>query len=329
MRGEPTDALPLVPISMMIAARAIGAPYRAYVRDARVHARGQLTFAETWDLDHVSAISDPTSEAEDLGARIVDYPDQPPAIDERTPLLADKGALARLAPVPPGARMEKRLETLRLLREGVGDRRAVEGWIEGPCAEACDLRGLNAFLMDLLEDAGFCRDLMAFTFENAMAFARLQRDAGAEVMGVGDAASSLIGPDLYREQVWGWQKRFVEALHEMGLKVRLHICGNAGPLLPMLREVPADQIDLDSMVSLREARQVLGPGRLLAGNLDPVRVLQDGTPRDVEGALDACLEEAGGAGYAVNAGCEVTRDTPPENLAVLRRFARSHRGPCA
>jgi MtaA/CmuA family methyltransferase len=323
LRGEPTDTLPHVPISMMIAARGIGAPYGAYVRDARIHARGQLAFAEAWDVDHVSAISDPTSEAEDLGAIVIHHEDQPPAIDERQALLADKGALLRLARRPPGPRMTKRLETLRLLREGAGGERLVEGWIEGPAAEACDLRGINAFMMDLLEDPAFVRDLFALVFENAMAFARLQREAGAEVMGVGDAASSLVGPDLYRELIWEWQRRYVEALHAMGLLVRLHICGNVEPLLPMLAEVPADQVDLDAMVSLRSARAALGPRRLLAGNLDPVRVLQDGTPADVERALRSCLEQAGATRYAVNAGCEVTRDTPAANLEAMRRFARA------
>jgi MtaA/CmuA family methyltransferase len=326
VRGQPTDSLPHVPISMMIAARTIGERYGAYVRDPRVHARGQVAFAEAWDIDHVSAISDPTSEAEDLGARVIWYEDQPPAIDERAALLADKGALARLAPISPGPRMTKRLETLRLLRELVRGERMVEGWIEGPAAEACDLRGINTFMMDMLEDPGFARDLLAFVFENAMAFARLQRDAGAEIMGVGDAASSLVGPEQYRELLWTEQRRFVEALHGMGLLVRLHVCGDVGPLLPMLAEVPADQTDLDSMVSIADARAAFGPRRLIAGNIDPVRVLRNGTPADVESALQRCYDEAREGGYAVNAGCEVPRDTPAANLTAMRDFARGRCG---
>jgi uroporphyrinogen-III decarboxylase len=301
LRGEPTDTLAHVPISMMIAARSIGERYGAYVRDPLIHARGQVAFAEAWDVDHVSAISDPTSEAEDLGARVIWYEDQPPAIDERQALLADKRTLSRLGPIPPGPRMTKRLETLRLLREAVRGQRLVEGWIEGPAGEACDLRGINAFMMDLFEDPCFARELLDFVFENAMAFARLQLQAGAEIIGVGDAASSLVGPELYREFIWEEQRRFVDALHGMGLLVRLHICGDVGPLLPML-----------------------GPRRLIAGNVDPVRVLQNGTPAEVERALERCLLEAGSTAFAVNAGCEVTRDTPATNLAAMRRFARGH-----
>jgi uroporphyrinogen-III decarboxylase len=182
-------------------------------------------------------------------------------------------------------------------------------------------------MLDFYEDPAFVEDLMAYVFENAMAFARLQRDAGAEIMGVGDAASSLIGPDLYREHVWAWQKRYVDALHQMGLLVRLHICGNTGPLLPMLREVPADILDLDWMVPVEEARRQMGAGRLLSGNIDPVRVLRNGSPASIHGALAACFAAAGGTSYAVNAGCEVPRDTPPENLSAMRDFACAPGGP--
>jgi len=328
LRGGPTEGrLPHIPISMMIAAQTIGERYGAYIRDARVHARGQLAFAETWDVDHVSAISCPTTEAADLGAKVVYYDDQPPAIDERDALLADKARLARLRPIPPGPRMTKRLDTLRHLAEGVNGERLVEGWVEGPTAESCDLRGINAFMLDLFDDPPFVQGLMALVFENAMGFARLQREAGAEIMGVGDAASSLLGPDLYREHAWRWQQRYVDALHEMGLLVRLHICGNTTPILSMLREVAADVLDLDWMVPLDVARREIGSERVLSGNIDPVRVLRNGSPAGVRQALAGCYSAAGGRRYAVNAGCEVPRDTPPENLAAMRDFARSPLAP--
>ena len=88
IRGEPVDSLPHIPISMMIAADCIGEQYGRYAMEAEVHVRGQVEFTARWDIDHVSAISDPATEAADLGARIVNYPDQPPAVDEGNALLA-------------------------------------------------------------------------------------------------------------------------------------------------------------------------------------------------------------------------------------------------
>ncbi|TVQ39086.1 MAG: uroporphyrinogen decarboxylase [Spirochaetaceae bacterium] len=327
VRGEQTDSLPLIPISMMIAADQAGVCYRQYVLDAAAHARGQIAFAERYDVDHVSAISCPTTEAADLGAAIIYYENQPPAVDESNALLQDKSRLRSLNVPDPGSgpRMSKRLEVISRLKTEVGDQKLVEGWVEGPIAESCDLRGINTFMMDLYDDEGFVRDLFDFVFEMEMTFARAQIAAGADIIGVGDAAASLAGPKLYRAFIWEYQKRYVQTLHEMGALVRLHICGNTTPLLAMLREVGADILDLDSMVALTAARRETGPRQLLSGNIDPVRALRDGTPESVYRAFQECYDQAGGSCYAVNAGCEVPRDTPAENIDAMRRFARENR----
>ena len=327
IRGEPVDSLPHIPISMMIAADTIREPYGKYVLEAEVHARGQLAFAERWDVDHVSAISDPATEAADLGAAIISYPDQPPAVDEENALLLDKSALARLKVVDPGSgrRMSKRLEVIRLLKERVSGSRVVEGWVEGPLAESSDLRGINRVMVDLIDDPRFIHDLMSFVFDQAMSFARAQVRAGADIIGVGDAASSLVGPDLYREIVLEWEKKYIQGIHDMGALVRLHICGNTNELFPLLAEVKADIVDLDWMADVGNARRLIGQGRMLSGNIDPVRVVQDGTPAAVSAGLSRCFEQAGGKFYAVNAGCEIPRRTPAANLQAMRDFARSHR----
>lgn len=324
LRGEPVDSLPHIPISMMIAADTIGEPYGKYVLEAEVHARGQIEFARLYDVDHVSAISDPATEAADLGASVISYRDQPPAVDEENALLADKARLSSLKPADPGSgrRMSKRLEVIRLLKERIGGEKLVEGWVEGPLAESADLRGINRVMVDLIDDPPFVREMIAFVYENAMSFARAQVRAGADIVGVGDAASSLIGPELYGEFVLEWEKKYIATIHAMGALVRLHICGNTTPLFPQLSGVDADIVDLDSMASVARAREQMGGTRMLAGNIDPVRVLQDGTTRDVTEGLARCFAEAGGRHYAVNAGCEVPRRTPAANLRAMRDFAR-------
>ena len=165
---------------------------------------------------------------------------------------------------------------------------------------------------------------MAFVVEVELVFARAQVDAGADFIGMGDAAASLLGPEHYREFVWEAEKKCIAEIHRMGVPVRLHICGNITPLLPMLGEVGADLVDLDSMVSVKAAREALGPRCCLAGNINPVADLRNGTPAQVETGLAACLRDAGGALYAVAAGCEVPRDTPAPNLLAMARFAQAH-----
>src|SRR3954464_1560927 len=90
LRGEPTDSLPLMPITMMFAADLAGVRYLDYARDHRVLADAQVAVAERFDFDYVSAISDPAREASDLGAAVEWFENQPPAIVGSRALLGDK-----------------------------------------------------------------------------------------------------------------------------------------------------------------------------------------------------------------------------------------------
>jgi len=327
MRGGPIDALPNVAITMMKAASEIGVPYKTYALDADAHFRGQMEVSRAYGIDHVSGISDPAVEAADLGAAIIYRDDSPPAMDDAEPLLLETSRLLTLKVPDPAScrRMGKRIAVIARLKKECATEKAVEGWIEGPIAESCDLRGVSRVMMDFYDSPSFVRDLVAFVTEVELAFARAQIDAGADYIGVGDAAASLIGPDLYREFAWDAEKTFIRRLHRMGVPVRLHICGDITPLLGMLREVEADLVDLDSMVSIKEAREKLGPDRCLAGNLNPVTAVRNGTPKSIDRGLQECFADAGSAAYAVAAGCEIPRDTPAENLRAMGRFAQSHR----
>src|SRR5947208_16571490 len=140
LRGESTDSLPLMPITMMFAADLAGAHYRDYARDYRVLAEAQVAVADRFGFDYVSAISDPAREASDLGAAVEWFDDQPPAIIENRALLGDKSALARMKLPDPssGERMSDRVRAIELLRQAAGTDKLVEGWIEGPCAMAAD-----------------------------------------------------------------------------------------------------------------------------------------------------------------------------------------------
>jgi uroporphyrinogen-III decarboxylase len=85
-----------------------------------------------------------------------------------------------------------------------------------------------------------------------------------------------------------------------------------------------DIVDLDSLTPISEARQKMGPGAVLLGNLNPVRVLRNGDPAGVTTAVADCHRQAGPR-FIVGAGCEVPRDTPPDNLRALCAYAHCHR----
>jgi MtaA/CmuA family methyltransferase len=324
--GGTPDSLPLMPITMMFAADQAGVSYRNYVTDFRELVRAQILTAREFDIDYVSCISDPAREAADCGATVQFFDDQPPAIVETGALLADKTTLSALEIPDPlgGGRMTDRVRAAALFRKEVGGEKLIEGWIEGPCAEGADLRGINALMMDFIDDPEFVRGLFDFVLEMETRFGRAQVERGVDIVGIGDAAASLVGPQIYEEFIFPYEKKLVDAVHGLGSRVRLHICGNTTAILPWLGRLGCEIIDLDWMVSIERARAAMGPGQVLAGNVDPVAVMRRGTPELVAAAIGECHRQAGQR-YIVAAGCEVPRGTPEANVLALREYARSHK----
>lgn len=324
-KGEQVDHLSLMPITMQFACDRVGKKYYEYVTDHRVLVEGQLRVAEEFDFDYVSVISDPTREAADCGASIIYSEDSPPAIDNHNALLADKTKLAslKMPDVLGGGRMQDRVEAVALFKDRIGNDKIIEGWIEGPCAEGADLRGINTQMCDFYDEPGFVRDLFEFIIEMELNFAKFQIEAGVDVMGIGDAAASLIGPQLYEEFVWPYEKRLIDGVHKLGAAVRLHICGNTRSILEGVGRLGCEIVDLDYLAPVSEAREKMGQDQILLGNIDPVSVLRDAAPEKIYQAVEQCHKDAG-SNFIVGAGCEVTRDTPLENLRVLTDYAQSH-----
>lgn len=324
--GKPVDRLPLMPITMLFAATQAGVRYGDYANDHRVLVETQLRIAERFAFDYVSCISDPAREAADCGATIQHFEDQPPAIVESEARLADKSELTRLKIPDPlgGGRMTDRVQGAALFKQRAGNEKLIEGWVEGPCAEAADLRGINALMTDFFDDPAFVRDLFEFVIEMELRFARAQIEAGIDLMGVGDAAASLVGPQIYEEFVWPYEMKLVDGLHALGTKVRLHICGNTRRILAGMGRLGCEIVDLDYPSPMAEGRAQMGPNQVLLGNLNPVKTIRDGTPESITEAIAQCHQQAGPR-FIVGAGCEIPRGTSEANLQALTQYAQAHR----
>jgi MtaA/CmuA family methyltransferase len=178
-------------------------------------------------------------------------------------------------------------------------------------------------MLDFIDDPAFVQDIFSFTVEGAIRFAFAQIEAGADIIGIGDAAASLTGPRIYNEFIWPWEKKLVDAIHGMGGRVRLHICGNTRRILDGMGRLGCDMVDIDYPVPMEQARSQTGPRQTLTGNLDPVRGLRNSSPEIIAQSLEALRQQAGER-WIVAAGCEVVRDTPHENLRAIVEFAQMH-----
>jgi MtaA/CmuA family methyltransferase len=316
IEGKPVDHLARLPILMQFAAEHIGSYYGAFASDYHVLTESNIVCAREFGIDQMNTMSDPYRETQGYGAKIIYGRDMVPYC-EKHPLEDDPdlGKLPRPNPLE-AERMRDRIDAVRTYNERVGGEYSIMGWVEGPAAEAADLRRLDNFFMDLVDDEDYVGELMDMCVDVALEFARPQVEAGADTIGIGDAAASQVSAGLYEELILPREQRLVKGLKDMGAKVRLHICGNITHLLPGIATLGIDVLDVDHMVDLAVVRQAVGPGTVIAGNIDPVAGVMRSTPAAIRQAVLDCYARAGNP-FMVNAGCEIPSRTPLENLRAL------------
>ena len=318
LRGETVDRPPNLDILMTFAAHHIGKPLSRFYLDHRVLVDANLAVAEDFNLDIVQAISDPFREAADFGLEVEFPVDNLPV--NRKPLLAAPEDIKKLVVPDPttGPRMGDRVDAIRLFRQKVGGEIPIMGWVEGALAEAADLRSVYLTMTDLIARPEWLEELLELCVQVEIAFARAQVQAGADIIGLGDAVASQISPAMYRRFALPYEQRIFQAVHAMGALARLHICGNTNRIIPDMVASGADIIDLDWMVDMHSAAGIFGDRVSFLGNVDPVAVMLQGTPEKVFDATTTCLK-TGGPRSISGAGCEIPDGTPEENFHAQTR----------
>lgn len=316
LAGEAVDHPPLHPIIMRFAARYAQVHYRDFCLKHESKCSAMIRCAENFDLDWVTVMSDPNAEAEAFGMEI-EYPldDLPrPKHGPMLPQFEDSRDIT-LPQYERCTRMQERVREVAYYNETVKGKYFIVGWVEGPMAVHTMLRGLTNACYDLYDYEDQLVPLFDIYVENAKQFITRQIEAGADCIGVGDAAASQIGPEFYRKYVLPGEKEIARHIHNLGAIAKLHICGNTHAMLPDMIGAGYDIIDVDHLVgSMEPFAHLLGPHQVFSGSCDPVNIVLNGTEQDIAEALKASYREALGR-VITSAGCEIPGETTDESFS--------------
>jgi len=316
LKGNSYDRPAVTPIFMAWAANFIGHTYRDYYLDGDVLVQAQLAVIRAFNLDQISAISDPWRETSAYGTDFVYPPDGVGRPKELFIKTRDDISRLREFDIENAERTKQRVESVRKMAAEAGQTHSVLGWAEGPLAEYGDLRGVENAMLDLIDRPELFVKAGDIIIQNEIVFALAQVKAGADMVGVGDSAASLIAPRMYAELVLPLQQKLFAAIHEAGAAVKLHVCGNIKNIVQHMAKSGTDIIDVDWMVPLDKARELAGTQVTLCGNFDPVCVLFEGSSQDVADAARQCIK-TGGERFILMPGCEVPPATPEQNIRAF------------
>lgn len=149
--------------------------------------------------------------------------------------------------------------------------------------------------------------------------------AGAQAIQLFDTWGGLLDARRFREIAVPPVLRILEAL---GDRVPLIYYINGGAhLLPELAKLPVNVLSVDWRLPLDEVRRIVGPGKVLQGNLDPTALLAP-AGRIEELTLELLRQGAGG-GHVANLGHGILPDTPPDHARAFIRTVKERSAPFA
>jgi MtaA/CmuA family methyltransferase len=301
-----------------------GYSIRQYTTDAKVLADSVIRYYERFKPDAVWLSADTWVSPEAMGAKVGATGDNQPFGGLGEPLVQCAADIGRIPAPDVGkqGRYPLMLEALSRIVGALGKEVFIVGCFDRyPFSLAAALMGTNEIMLKVLDDPPFVQALMERCSEYTAAYARALSDAGADLLSGGDSLAVLLGPNLYDEMVLPGEKRLIAGVKAATRKpVSLHICGNATPILPAMASTGADVLELDYAVDIGAACRIVGPGIGLWGNLDPVRVLAQGTSEAVRQKARQTLDAVTTAGhrrFVLSSGCTLAVETPAGNLDAL------------
>jgi uroporphyrinogen-III decarboxylase len=311
----PEDEVLFYPILMHFAARYCGHTYGELASDYRVLTACNIRCMEQFDMDMVSLISDPYRETSAFGAPVEIVPEGVPICRKSIVLTEDDVVQLVIPDVYKAERTLDRINGVLHYQKMLKGTVPVMGWVEGPLAEACDLAGVSHMLEMLMMDSGFCDRLMDKCLIFAKIFAKVQIDAGCDLIGIGDAICSQIDEFTYLQFVRERHAELIDYIHTSGARVKLHICGDTTHLLPHIAGLNVDIFDPD-LVDQEICFEKLGPDVVRSGNINPV-FIENATPSEVYEACRSAIISERGRKFILSAGCEITVRTSPDNLTAM------------
>jgi hypothetical protein len=196
-----------------------------------------------------------------------------------------------------------------------------------PYNDLLGLLGFQGMMSSLVEQPEAVHTLLARGLPRPSA-----RLAAAQQLGVGIvfveeclASADLISPHMYREFVFPYTEQTLQFYEDRGLRTVLYFSGNLMPLLHDLKQLPFTALSFEEDrknygIDLAEVRRVMGPDRVLFGNVD-AHFLEKASDDEVLAEVRRQIEVGGADGsFVLSVGSPMTPDT---TLDRVRLFCES------
>jgi len=244
--------------------------------------------------------------------------------------LRDEASVARLQ-VPDMARLRYVFDAVASIRRALAGKVPLIGFAGSPWTLACymvegagsdDYRLVKTMLYDRPD---LLHRILAINAESVALYLNAQIEAGAQAVMIFDSWGGVLADGAFQAFSLAYTQRVLALLQRDADGRRVpHIVftKGGGPWLEAIAASGADVVGVDWTVNLRSARQRVGRGIALQGNLDPAALFAgaDAIRREVAGVLAGfgpADDDGGRNGHIFNLGHGISQHAPAQSVAVL------------
>lgn len=204
------------------------------------------------------------------------------------------------------------LEATRLAAAAYGQEIGVIAKIMGPLSMVQAMHGVDATMMDMIQQPERVRHFLDRAVEvlARCANAELERGAHAIAIGEGGAGGNMLSPRMHRAFLGDVHRRLIDAIDGPTI---MHICGDVTPRLDALAASGLTCFnfdwDIDPYLMRGKSRGLFS----IMGNISTADLLL-GEPEDIAQQVDLCLDAQVDI---ISPGCAISPRCPNRNLRAM------------
>ncbi|MGK7905330.1 MAG: uroporphyrinogen decarboxylase [Hormoscilla sp.] len=235
--------------------------------------------------------------------------------------------IQQLHPLEPAESLPFIREILQALRQEVGNKAAVLGFVGAPWTLAAyAIEGKTSKNYSNIKGMAFGEPAMLHLFLDKIAdaiatYVCYQIECGAQVVQMFDSWAGHLSPQDYEVFALPYHQKVVKQVKKVypDTPLILYISGSAG-VLELMAKSGVDMVSVDWTVDMAEARKRLGADMKVQGNVDPGALF--GSQDFIRDRIFDTIKKAGNKGHILNLGHGILPGTPEENAQFFFETAK-------
>jgi uroporphyrinogen decarboxylase len=235
---------------------------------------------------------------------------------------------------PPDPSLPGRTSQLDEARELETDNIAICGGVTGPFTTCWVLMGYERIAYALYDNPQMLRDIFMLSNNFNMEAARLSVEAGVDAMWIsddlGDSSRGFMRLPHFREYYLPYLMELSDYIHDLGVPVLLHCCGNFRDYVNDLVNTKISAVHPLQRTAgwdLKWFKEKYGHRFSIIGNIDSSRTLPYGTPEDVAQETREAIDIAAvGGGYVLASDHSLHDGIPIENIQKMFQVGIEYAG---